>query len=74
MQGIKSVRTHIIHSLDKFEIYIYNKAEEENSKRNRFLMTFLAMADKKGFEYEMLDEVEDLYMLLKDIKEKHEDL
>jgi hypothetical protein len=50
--------TKIIYSLDRFdEIHIYNKAEEENSKRNRFLMTFLAMADKKGFEYEMLDEV-----------------
>jgi hypothetical protein len=49
--------TKISYNLDSYdEIYIYNKTEEENSSRNRFLMTFLAMADKKGFQYELLDD------------------
>ena len=46
--------TKIVYIVDDYDqIYIYNKAEERNSHSDVFLTTFLAMADQKGFEYEI---------------------
>lgn len=51
--------TKISCALDSYdEIYIYFKTEDANSSRNLCLMTFLAMAEQKGYQHEFSDDAD----------------